>query len=159
MVARVEAPMTPRAYMMCVFAAFGGIFFGYDSGYISGVMGMKVFIHAIEGPNATALSSSNKSLITSILSAGIFFGALFAGDLTDWIGLDGASPSFSAALSSSLVAGLGVGLVSAVIIHYMSEIAPRKVRGALVSGYQFCTEDMKRFNDGDKEDDKYYGSD
>jgi SP family sugar:H+ symporter-like MFS transporter len=28
--------------------------------------------------------------------------------------------------------------VSAIIILYMSEIAPRKVRGAIVSGYQFC---------------------
>jgi len=36
------------------------------------------------------------------------------------------------------IAGLGVGFVSAVIILYMSEIAPRKIRGALVSGYQFC---------------------
>jgi len=25
--------------MMCAFAAFGGIFFGYDSGYINGVLG------------------------------------------------------------------------------------------------------------------------
>jgi len=33
---RVEAPVTMRAYLMCAFAAFGGIFFGYDSGYISG---------------------------------------------------------------------------------------------------------------------------
>ncbi|KAK0713413.1 general substrate transporter [Lasiosphaeria miniovina] len=155
MVARVEAPMTARAYMMCVFAAFGGIFFGYDSGYISGVMGMKVFIHAIEGPDATALTSSNKSLITSILSAGTFFGALFAGDLADWIGrrvtiilgclvfmvgvtLQTASEGLGLIVAGRLVAGLGVGLVSAVIILYMSEIAPRKVRGALVSGYQFC---------------------
>jgi MFS family permease len=37
-----------------------------------------------------------------------------------------------------LVAGLGVGFISAVIILYISEIAPKKVRGALVSGYQFC---------------------
>ena len=37
-----------------------------------------------------------------------------------------------------LVAGFGVGFVSAIIILYMSEIAPRKVRGAIVSGYQFC---------------------
>jgi MFS transporter, SP family, sugar:H+ symporter len=35
------------------------------------------------------------------------------------------------------VAGLGVGGVSAIIILYMSEIAPRKVRGAIVSAYQF----------------------
>lgn len=33
---RVEAPVTLKAYLMCAFAAFGGIFFGYDSGYISG---------------------------------------------------------------------------------------------------------------------------
>lgn len=44
-VARIEAPVTAKAYMMCAFASFGGIFFGYDSGYISGVMGMPYFIH------------------------------------------------------------------------------------------------------------------
>ena len=26
---RVEAPVTLKAYMLCVFASFGGIFFGY----------------------------------------------------------------------------------------------------------------------------------
>ncbi len=35
-VSRVEAPVTIRTYLMCAFAAFGGIFFGYDSGYING---------------------------------------------------------------------------------------------------------------------------
>lgn len=29
---RVEAPVTLRGYLLCVFAAFGGILFGYDSG-------------------------------------------------------------------------------------------------------------------------------
>ena len=33
---RVEAPVTWQGYLMCIFAAFGGILFGYDSGYISG---------------------------------------------------------------------------------------------------------------------------
>lgn len=28
---RVEAPVTVRAYLICAFAAFGGIFFGYDT--------------------------------------------------------------------------------------------------------------------------------
>lgn len=36
------------------------------------------------------------------------------------------------------IAGLGVGFESAIVILYMSEIAPKKVRGALVAGYQFC---------------------
>ena len=32
----IEAPVTFKAYLMCAFASFGGIFFGYDSGYING---------------------------------------------------------------------------------------------------------------------------
>jgi hypothetical protein len=40
---RVEAPVTLRGYLLCVFAAFGGILFGFDSGYINGVMAMNYF--------------------------------------------------------------------------------------------------------------------
>lgn len=74
---RVEAPVTVKAYLMCAFASFGGIFFGYDSGYINGVIGSPVFYHAVEGPNAPSLTSSHTSLIVSILSAGTFFGMYF----------------------------------------------------------------------------------
>ena len=119
-------------------------------------MGAREFITAIEGPNATAISESNTSLIVSILSAGTFFGALIAGDLADLIGrrptiiagcglyLGGvviqmfAASALATIVVGRLVAGFGVGFVSAIIILYMSEICPRKVRGALVSGYQFC---------------------
>lgn len=31
-VGRTEAPVTVKAYLICAFAAFGGIFFGYDTG-------------------------------------------------------------------------------------------------------------------------------
>ncbi|KAK8109849.1 hypothetical protein PG999_007986 [Apiospora kogelbergensis] len=154
-VSRVEAPVTMKAYLMCAFAAFGGIFFGYDSGYISGVNGMSYFIKVIEGPDATVMSASNKSLITSILSAGTFFGALIAGDFADWIGrrltiilgclifligvaLQTASYGLALIVVGRLIAGFGVGFVSAILILYMSEVAPRKVRGPIVSGYQFC---------------------
>ncbi|KAL5339575.1 general substrate transporter [Aspergillus crustosus] len=163
---RVEAPVTWKTYFMCAFAAFGGIFFGYDSGYISGVMAMDYFIHEFTGKvkadyiaqgreEEFVFSSSNKSLITSILSAGTFFGAIIAGDLADWFGrrttiiagcgiftvgaiLQTASTTVAMLAVGRLVAGFGVGFVSAIIILYMSEIAPRKVRGAMVSGYQFC---------------------
>ncbi|KAA8631426.1 hypothetical protein SMACR_06092 [Sordaria macrospora] len=77
------------------------------------------------------------------------------GDLADWVGrrptiifgclifiigviLQTASQGLGLIVAGRLVAGFGVGFVSAIIILYMSEIAPRKVRGALVSGYQFC---------------------
>jgi MFS transporter, SP family, sugar:H+ symporter len=42
---RIEAPVTFKAYLMCVFASFGGIFFGYDSGYINGVLAMDYYVH------------------------------------------------------------------------------------------------------------------
>ncbi|KAJ5595421.1 uncharacterized protein N7459_001629 [Penicillium hispanicum] len=159
---RLEAPVTLKTYLMCAFAAFGGIFFGYDSGYISGVLGMDYFIETFENlDKATTASAAfvipswKKSLIVSILSAGTFFGALIAGDLADWTGrrttiisgcivfiigvvLQTASSSLGLLVAGRLIAGFGVGFVSAVIILYMSEIAPRRVRGAIVSGYQFC---------------------
>ncbi|KAF9062940.1 putative MFS monosaccharide transporter [Rhodocollybia butyracea] len=153
---RIEAPVTIKAYLMCAFAAFGGIFFGYDSGYINGVTASKVFYQSIEGSEATALSGPHNSLIVSILSAGTFFGALFAGDLAEWYGrrptiIAGCfvytigviiqithTTGLGRIVAGRLIAGIGVGFVSAIIILYMSEVAPRKVRGALVSGYQFC---------------------
>ncbi|OAA65330.1 Sugar/inositol transporter [Niveomyces insectorum RCEF 264] len=159
-VERVEAPVTWQAYLICAFASFGGIFFGYDSGYINGVNGVKVFIHTIEGANATAVSSSHQSLIVSILSCGTFFGALISGDLADrmgrkWVVILGCliymigviiqmitsssnSNPLGVIVAGRLIAGFGVGFESSVVILYMSEIAPRKVRGALVAGYQFC---------------------
>lgn len=41
-------------------------------------------------------------------------------------------------VAGRLIAGIGVGFESAIVILYMSEICPKKVRGALVAGYQFC---------------------
>lgn len=52
--------------------------------------------------------------------------------------LQTASSSLGLLVAGRLVAGFGVGFVSAIIILYMSEIAPKKIRGAIVSGYQFC---------------------
>ncbi|KAE9382049.1 general substrate transporter [Stipitochalara longipes BDJ] len=164
---RIEAPVTVKAYLICAFAAFGGIFFGYDTGWMSGVLAMPYFITQYTGltkpdPNNTAavaafhLTSQDQSLTTSILSAGTFFGAIAAGDIADFIGrrltiivgcgvftvgciLETASTSIGVMAPGRFIAGLGVGFISAiVVILYMSEIAPRKVRGALVSGYQFC---------------------
>jgi hypothetical protein len=46
---RIEAPVTMKAYLMCAFAAFGGIFFGYDTGWMGGIMGMKYYIRQYTG--------------------------------------------------------------------------------------------------------------
>merc|ERR1711939_780522 len=154
-----EAPVTLKAYLLCAFASFGGIFFGYDSGYINGVNGSEEFIRLIEGPTADALKSSNQSLIVSILSAGTFFGAIIAGDVADRVGrkwtviggcaiyiigviiqmLTGVGGSaLGGIVGGRVIAGIGVGFESAIVILYMSEICPKKVSGALVAGSQFC---------------------
>ncbi|GIZ47779.1 hypothetical protein CKM354_001086200 [Cercospora kikuchii] len=156
---RIEAPVTFKAYLICAFASFGGIFFGYDSGYINGVTASSVFVELIEGPGNDALSGSHLSLVTSILSAGTFFGAIIAGDVADFIGrkwtviigcliyivgviiqmITGVGgDALGVIVAGRLIAGIGVGFESAIVILYMSEICPKKVRGALVAGYQFC---------------------
>jgi hypothetical protein len=82
---RIEAPVTFKAYLICAFAAFGGIFFGFDSSSINGVMAMKYFVHTFSGlpyPPADArlaelaafnIPAPHQSLIVSIPSAGTFF--------------------------------------------------------------------------------------
>ena len=94
-------------------------------------------------------------MVTSILSAGTFFGALAGGSVADWIGrrlsiiiacaifsvgvaLQVASSSVGLLVGGRIIAGFGVGLVSAIVIMYMSEIAPKGIRGAIVSGYQWA---------------------
>ena len=128
---RIEAPVTVKAYLMCVFAAFGGFFFGYDSGYIGGVLGMNYFIHQFEKlpyPPATAtadfsMSSSHTSLIVSILSAGTFFGALIAGDLSDWFGR-----------RTTIITGCFVFAVGVVLQIASSSIALLAV-GRIIAGF------------------------
>jgi MFS family permease len=142
-VERVEAPVTWKAYLLCAFASFGGIFFGYDSGYINGTLGSAIFYKAVEGADATAISSPHSSLIVSILSAGTFFGAIISGDLADMIGrkwtviagciiyaigviiqmaTGSTADPLGTIVAGRLIAGFGVGFESAVVILYMSEI-------------------------------------
>lgn len=179
-VARIEAPVSVRAYLICAFASFGGILFGYDSGYISGVLGMvicersqkvtqvlteiqayvkRTMGHAVPiteiNPTGYTLSASQRSLIVSILSAGTFFGALIGGQAADWIGrrttimisclifaigvaIQVAASAVNTLVAGRLIAGLGVGGVSVVVILYVSEISPKRVRGLLVAGYQWA---------------------
>ncbi|OGM43502.1 MFS monosaccharide transporter [Aspergillus bombycis] len=157
-VERIEAPVSWKAYLLCAFSSLGGIYFGYDSGYINGVNGIADWVDIID-PGHTTLTASHSSLIVSILSAGTFFGAVIAGDVAEWIGrkwtvicgcviyaigiviqmLTGIGGNALGIIAAGrLIAGIGVGFESAIVILYMSEICPKKVRGALVACYQFC---------------------
>lgn len=161
-VERIEAPVTATAYLICAFASIGGILYGYDSGYISSVLGMNYFKQHFGGPVDVSVDKSGynietwqKSLTVSILSAGTFFGALLGGEVAERVGrrptimlsclvfsvgvaLQTASKVIGMLIAGRVIAGLGVGGVSAVVILYVSEISPKNVRGVLVSIYQWA---------------------
>lgn len=70
--------------MIIVFCAFGGFIFGYDTGVVSGVKTMPAWLKQfgtptndlVNNPTGYYLSSSDDTLIVSILLVGTFFGAL-----------------------------------------------------------------------------------
>ncbi|CAM9014175.1 unnamed protein product [Wickerhamomyces anomalus] len=153
---------TFMAVFVGLFAAFGGILFGYDTGTISGVLAMpyvlKHFPKDQPGVNGGegVFSSSEHSLIVSILSAGTFFGALLAPYMNDTIGrrwtliiscavifnigviLQVAAHDINLLVAGRVIGGFGVGLVSSTVPLYQSETTPKWIRGAVVSCYQFA---------------------
>ncbi|KAK4054318.1 Plasma membrane low glucose sensor [Microbotryomycetes sp. JL221] len=146
---------SPLAIVMSCFAAFGG----YDTGYIAGVKEMAYFLTLFGDPTGDPaqpfrLSSGTDSLITSILSAGTFVGAISSFTAGDWLGrrlgiafylvffvigviLQVAATDVPLFAVGRVFAGLGVGGVSCLVPLYQSETAPRFLRGAIVSGYQW----------------------
>ena len=78
----ISAPVTKygaSGIIMTVFAAFGGMLFGYDTGTIAGVIQMGDWIKTFGEPDSSAptgysVSTSRESLVVSILSAGTFLG-------------------------------------------------------------------------------------
>jgi len=100
---------------MAAFAAFGGILFGYDTGTISGLQQMpnwlETFGHPVPVsktfPDGYGITSSQRSLIVSILSAGTFFGALLAAPFADILGRKWGT------VASCLVFSVGVALQTA----------------------------------------------
>ncbi|CAF4057848.1 unnamed protein product [Adineta steineri] len=146
----------PMAIIVSAFAAFGGFLYGYDTGIISGIIDMNYFLRTFghQLPDRTyALTSNDKSLIVSILSAGTFVGALSGYPVGDYLGrrygLILACIIFSigvscqtAAIATPLfiigrvIAGIGVGMISCIVPMYQSECAPKWIRGAIVSAYQ-----------------------
>lgn len=149
--------------MMTMFAAFGGILYGYDTGTINGLQVTKnwlqTFGHQVPvtkmAPLGLALSTGQVSVVVSILSAGTFVGALAGAPIGDFIGrrlgliltclifsigvaMQTAATQWGLFLGGRFVAGLGVGLVSTLVPMYQSECAPKWIRGAVVSCYQWA---------------------
>ncbi|MEJ8647398.1 sugar porter family MFS transporter [Streptomyces sp. MS1.AVA.3] len=135
-------PARIKNALIWVFGALGGILWGYDTGVISGAM---LFIK-----NDIALTPFLEGLVVSGLLVGAMLGAGLSGRLSDsWgrrrlilaasgvfiLGTLGASFAFGPAslIVFRFVIGIGVGIASVVVPLYLTELAPKQLRGGLTS--------------------------
>ncbi|KAG6130694.1 hypothetical protein E4U47_001263 [Claviceps purpurea] len=154
-----EAGKSWPGILVGFFVAFGGVLYGYDTGTISGILAMPywqdTFSTGYRNPEGHLdVTTNQESAIVSILSAGTFLGALLSPLMGDRIGrrlalmiscwvfnfgviLQTVSTAIPMFLAGRFFAGLGVGLISALIPLYQSETAPKWIRGAIVGSYQF----------------------
>jgi SP family sugar:H+ symporter-like MFS transporter len=102
------------------------------------------------------ITPAQDSLIVSILSAGEFLGALMAAPIADHIGrrwglfsaaglvfnlgvvLQTVSTTQPLFVAGRFFAGLGVGILSAIVPLYQSETLPKWIRGTIVGTYQLA---------------------
>lgn len=128
-------------------AALGGLLFGYDTAVISGAIGnLTEYFQLTPIETGWAISSA---------LVGCLVGAFFSDYLSDTFGrkvtmlitavlfilnsVGTALPiSFSMFVLFRIVGGIGVGIASMVVPMYIAEIAPPKLRGALVGNYQLA---------------------
>ncbi|KAJ5487845.1 hypothetical protein N7530_002145 [Penicillium desertorum] len=144
-----------RVFMLACSACFGGMLFGMDTGIIGGVLVMPGFKKTYRLENISKVDAANLSAnIVSTLQAGCFFGALAASPIAErWgrrmalmgaaivavIGIvmqTAASGHIEAMYIGRLICGFGVGAASMINPLYVSENAPRAIRGGLTGLYQ-----------------------
>lgn len=131
-----------RTAAIWFFGALGGILWGFDTGVISGAL---LYI-----PDDIPLTPLLQGLVVSGLLVGAMLGAglsgrladslgrrrlIFAGGVVFVIGTLGAALGLNAAMliGFRFVMGIGVGIISVVVPMYLSELAPKEIRGRLTS--------------------------
>lgn len=140
--------MKKSVLLYALAAAFGAIVVGLNLGGISGA------INLIE--KEFALSVLAKGFVTGSLLVGCLFGALLGGSFADrhgrkpmmvasavLLGFSGLgcwlfTPGWVLLTLYRFASGFGVGILSAVIPTYISEISPAELRGTYVSFYQLA---------------------
>ncbi|KAL3459586.1 general substrate transporter [Aspergillus heterothallicus] len=144
-----------RVVFVSLVACGASLLFGFDMGVIGGVLTMRTFQEEYglidKDPSVLANLSSN---IVSVIQAGAFSGALVAMWLANRVGRRksliiaslllfvgvalqaGASGHLEAMYIGRLVAGISIGISSTACPLYISENAPRGIRGLLTGFYQ-----------------------
>ncbi|MFC0269493.1 sugar porter family MFS transporter [Kushneria aurantia] len=135
----------PMIYVIGAIAALAGLLFGMDIGVISGAL---PFIE-----KEFSVSDQTQEIIVSAMMFGAAFGAASGGYLSRRFGrkitlavsgvvfiggalLSALSWSPQALIGARVLLGLAVGISSYIAPMYLSEIAPERIRGTLISFYQ-----------------------
>jgi MFS transporter, SP family, galactose:H+ symporter len=138
---------TKFVYIATLFAALGGLLFGYDTGVISGAL---IFIKREFG-----LTTAAEEIVVSGVLLGATIGAIFGGKAADLFGrrrvllvtaaifgigalASAVAPSPTILIISRVVLGLAIGLASTNVPVYLSEVAPPHARGWVVSLFQLA---------------------
>ncbi|KAJ0311315.1 hypothetical protein COL5a_002268 [Colletotrichum fioriniae] len=144
-----------RVILISLVACGGALLFGMDMGIIGGVLTMDTFKkqYGLENQPKTVLANLESNIV-SVIQAGAFAGALFSTWLANRVGRRfsliiasilvfigvalqaAASGHIEAMYVGRLVAGIAIGIASSVNPLYVSENAPRGIRGLLTGLYQ-----------------------
>ncbi|KAJ6031786.1 hypothetical protein N7540_002518 [Penicillium herquei] len=141
-----------RLLYLLVAVAWGGAFYGFDTGNISGIQTLASFENAFGMKNMTTSEIDNrKGTISAMLAAGGSAGALLAAPTSDYLGrkwsvflwavifIIGAAmqmvPTYNVLLAGRFIAGMGVGASSMLTPQFLAENSPKSVRGAMTATY------------------------
>ncbi|KAF2457858.1 high affinity glucose transporter [Lineolata rhizophorae] len=139
-----------NVYAICGFAALGGGLFGFDISSMSGVLGTNAYKNYFDNP-----TSYRQGGITAAMPAGSLVGALSSSFIADklsrraaiqvaaiiWIIgaiLQCACNGVALLCVGRVIAGISIGIASAMVPVYQSEIAPKEIRGRVVSLQQWA---------------------
>lgn len=134
-------------WLACAVAALGGFLFGFDMAVVSGILPLVT--------GQFSLSAFQQGWFVSSALVGCIGGVAISGELGDRYGRRrvlllaavlfllsalgcGLLPTFSSIIAARIIGGIGVGIASSIVPLYISEIAPAKVRGQLVTYYQLA---------------------
>ncbi|KAK3303143.1 uncharacterized protein B0T15DRAFT_264911 [Chaetomium strumarium] len=133
-------------WVIVAFASMGGLLSGLDQSLISGA---NLYL-----PKDLGLDTRQNSLVNAAMPLGAVGGALILSPSNEWFGrrwsiiiscilytvgagLEAGAINYGMMIAARVILGMGVGLEGGTVPVYVAETAERRIRGNLVSLYQF----------------------